>query len=107
MFTFTENDEAQSDVTFVSVYKDKTLQPGLCKSGMVEFLSTSGIYKSHHNNVKIAVQGHIFSQGDLTVRLGIVSMNFPKFLIVQVSYEPAVFIRKSDTNQVEYQNQRA
>ena len=98
MFTFTDQADAaahSSDVTFVSVYHDKSLQTGVCKHGMVEFLRNSGIYQPHRD-VSIDLHGHIFSQGDLKVRVGCLTVNFPKFLLVQVYYEPSVFIRENN-----------
>ena len=60
---------------------------------MVEFLTTSGIYRLH--KINISLQGHCFAQGDLRVRVGTLNVNYPKFLIVQVSYEPSTFIRRT------------
>lgn len=82
MFSFTDLNTPDSDVTFISVYKDESLKSGICRSGMVEFLTTSSIYEKHSNNVRITIQGHIFKQGDLKVKVGVLNVNYPKFLIV-------------------------
>lgn len=70
---------------------------------MVEFLTTSGIYQLH-KNVNYELEGHVFQQGDLKVRVGSLSVSYPKFLIVQVVYEPSVFY-KGDREQNNYQSQ--
>jgi len=62
---------------------------------MVEFLTTSGIYRNN-KNVQIVLEGHIFQLGDLKVRVGSLTVNYPKFLIVQVLYEPSVLIKERD-----------
>ncbi len=82
MFTFTDLNTPNADVTFISFYKDETLKSGICQSGMVEFLTTSSMYEKHSKNMRITLQGHIFVQGDLKVKVGVLSVNYPKFLIV-------------------------
>ncbi len=59
---------------------------------MVEFLNNSSIYEI--KNQKIGISGHIFSQGDLRVRVGTLTVNYPKFLLVQVTYLPSVYLRE-------------
>ena len=59
MFTFTDLQEPNADVTFVSLYTEKLLKSGRCQNGMVEFLTTSGIYQLH-KNVNYELEGHVF-----------------------------------------------
>ena len=92
MFTFTDLTGEDSDVTFVSLYKDGKMKSGVCQEGMVEFLTTSTIYKLN-KNVQMALSGHVFAQGDLKVYVGSLIHNWPKYLIVQVCYESSVYIR--------------
>jgi len=95
MFTFTDETMPNSDVTFVAVHQDKKLKTGVCKTGMVEFLTNQAqaVYRSRPLN--ITLQGHIFSQGDLKVKVGSLIVDYPKFLLVQISYEPSIFIRNN------------
>lgn len=63
---------------------------------MVEFLRSSAIYSAHQTNVSYFAQGHVFAQGDLRVRVGSITLNYPKYLLVQVYYEPSVFLRSDN-----------
>ena len=61
---------------------------------MVEFLYNSSIFEQ--KNQKIFINGHSFTQGDLRVRIGALTVNYPKFLLVQVSYPPSVYLREEN-----------
>ena len=77
-------------MTFVSVHQDKSIKSGLCEKGMVEFINTSSLYTASKNTV-MSIQGHIFSQNDVEVRVGALTVNYPKLLLIQFLYRPAVF----------------
>ena len=53
---------------------------------MSEFIATSSLYKEHKQGVDgvstLQIQGHIFCQGDLQVRVGILTVNYPKIVLV-------------------------
>ena len=81
MFTFTDLTGVSTDVTFISLYKNGDMKSGVCQEGMVEFLTTSTIY-TLHKQVQMALNGHIFEQGDLRVHVGSLLYNHPKYLLV-------------------------
>lgn len=47
--------DPNADVTFVSQYNDQrqSLLSGVCKAGMVEFLTTTKIYRLHNINISL------------------------------------------------------
>ena len=92
VFTFT-NAQNTKVVNFVSILTNKQFQSGTCKEGMVEFLNNSSIYEIQ--KTKSFITGHIFRQGDLIVKVGALTVNYPKFLLVQVCYPPSVQLRES------------
>ena len=68
--TFTLTDAMYPKVVnFVSVLASKQFQSGTCKEGMVEFLKNSSFYEM--KNHTIFINGFIFKQGDLRVKIGV------------------------------------
>ena len=61
---------------------------------MVEFLNNSSIYEIKNQN--IFINGYIFSEGDLRVKVGTLTVNYPKFLLVQVTYAPSIYNREDN-----------
>ena len=57
---------------------------------MVEFITTSSIYTPSKNSLQ-SIQGHIFTQKDVEVRVGVLTVNYPKLLLVQILYRPSVY----------------
>ena len=47
---------------------------------MVEFLKNSSFYE--WKKQKIDISGHIFRQGDIRVKVGILSVNYPKLVVI-------------------------
>ena len=64
----------------VSVLASKSYQTSTCKTGMVEFLKNSSFYE--WKKQKIDISGHIFRQGDIRVKVGILSVNYPKLVVI-------------------------
>ena len=61
---------------------------------MVEFLKNSSFYE--WKKQKIDISGHIFRQGDIRVKVGILSVNYPKLVVIQVLYTPGIYLREGN-----------
>ena len=70
-------------------------------------MASDHIYRLNRK-VQYMLNGHIFQQGDLQVRVGSLSVGYPKFLIVQVFYTPSVFLKDGHVinEQVKQRDQR-
>ena len=65
--------------------------------GMTEFLSASSLFQAKKSSL-LGIQGHIFKNGDVEIKVGILYVNHPKFLLVQVTHRLLIQSLKKGQN---------
>jgi len=64
----------------VAVQENKKTFTGAVQANMVEFMATSSIYQP--KLTEASVRGHVYQLGDLTIKMGTLTLNYPKMLLV-------------------------